>query len=189
MRSKILAACLILASASVGCASWWQAFKTNPVQQTESILNIVDAIRDAADIAFGQIKVRLPEDKRGTYQEKYDHASLALTKAMAAVRSGVAAAAEAQEDDPDFKKGLNEVTDAIANLEAIVHEMKGLLAAPAPVAVALVASDGGVSSALAAAGDGGASPALAAAPVEVQLAAADDMDALIGSYRTRLGAE
>jgi len=171
MNTRILALALALSFATVGCTSWWQDFKTNPVQKTESILSIVTLIKDAATIAFGQVKARLSEPDQDTYQAKWDHASLALTKAIAVVRAGVAAAAEAQEDEPDLKEAYSQVTEAIAQIEGIVHEMKGLLSAPASVAAA-------------APGEG---VATAPEPEPVKLAAADDMDALIGDYRARMG--
>jgi len=165
---RILALALIL-SVSAGCATtsaWWKDFTENPVTQTESILSIASGVQAIAGITFNQILNQIPVERRPDARKRFDHADMALTKAIVVVRDAVTAAAQAKEDKPDFTLVLNNVTDAIAQIKVIVTEVKGLVAAPV---------------AMAAAADAGA-PVAAAAP-EVDTS---DLDDMLGRYEARV---
>lgn len=170
---RILVLALVLSvSVSAGCATtsaWWKDFTENPVTQTESILSIASGVQAVAGITFNQILPRIPVERRPDARKRFDHADMALTKAIVVVRDAVAAAAQAKEDKPDFTVALNNVTESIANIKAIISEVKGLVAAPV---------------AMASAADAGA-PVAAAAP-EVDTS---DLDDMLGRYEARVASE
>jgi len=119
-----------------GCTpTWFQDFKTDPVKQTDIILNSASSIERVAIVVFGQLKPLLPADKQAIFQSKFDGSVVALNKAMGAVRSAVKAAAEAQAQSPDLSTVIADVLAAVNDIKAVIDEVRGLLKTPT-VAVA-----------------------------------------------------
>ena len=136
---KFLAA-ITFCSLMVGCSpTWFQDFKTDPVKQTDIVLNSAASIERVANIVFSQLVPLLPIDKQATFQAKFDGSVVALNKAMDAVRTAVKAAAEAQEENPDLSQVLAGVLSAVRDVKSVVEQVRELLKAP-PMA----ATPGGV---------------------------------------------
>lgn len=132
MRKFLVA--LMFCGLMTGCTpTWFQDFKSDPVQQTEIVLNKAASIQQIAIVVFGQLKPLLPADKQAVFQKKFDGSIVALNKAMDAVRAAVRAAAEAQVEKPDLTKVIADVVAAVEAVKAVIEEVRGLLKTP-PVA-------------------------------------------------------
>jgi hypothetical protein len=132
---KILVA-LTFCGLMTGCSpTWFQDFKTDPVKQTDIVLNSAASIERIANVVFGQLVPMLPADKQAIFQAKFDGSVVALNKAMDAVRSAVKAAANAQVENPDLSKVIADVLAAVNDIKSVVEEVRGLLKTP-PVAAA-----------------------------------------------------
>lgn len=128
----VLSVCGLMA----GCSpTWFQDFKTDPVTQTDNLLNSVASIQQVAIVVFGQLKPFLPANHQPTFQSKFDGSLVALNKAMAAVRSAVRAAAEAKEPNPDLSKVIADVVAAVEGIKGVIDEVRTLVKTP-PVAAA-----------------------------------------------------
>jgi len=119
-----------------GCSpTWFQDFKTDPVKQTDIVLNSAASIERIANVVFSQLVPMLPADKQAIFQAKFDGSVVALNKAMDSVRSAVKAAANAQVENPDLSKVIADVVAAVNDIKSVVEEVRGLLKTP-PVATA-----------------------------------------------------
>jgi hypothetical protein len=152
-----------LAVGLTGCAGWWEAFKKNPAAQTESIIQTVSTILQVATTVFGGIKPHLPADKQDIAQQKFDQAMVAAQHSIETVRAAVHAAAEAQQDNPDFSKLIAEMTKAVEGIQKLVDDFRALA--------------------------GASKPGLVGAGGEYKPVGYDDMVGMIGSYKQRVGAE
>jgi hypothetical protein len=127
---KILVA-LTFCGLMTGCApTWFQDFKSDPVKQTDIVLNSAASIEQVAIVVFGQLKPLLPADKQAVFQQKFDGSIVALNKAMSAVRAAVKAAAEAQVEHPDLTKVIADVVSAVDAVKSVIEEVRGLLKTP-----------------------------------------------------------
>lgn len=120
--------CLLLTSCT---PTWFQDFKSDPVKQTNLLLDSATSIEQVAIVVFNQLKPFLPSDKQAVFQAKFDGSVVALNKAMDAVRAAVKAAAEAQEASPDLTKVIADVVQAVTDIKSVVDEVRDLLKAPA----------------------------------------------------------
>lgn len=119
----------------VGCSpTWFNDFKSDPVKQTDIVLDSAMSIEQIAIVVFGQLKPLLPADKQALYQSKFDGTIIALNSAMEAVRAAVKAAADAQQTNPDLSAVIADVVKAIDQVKAVVDEIRDLLKAPPPAA-------------------------------------------------------
>lgn len=117
-----------------GCSpSWFKDFQSDPVKQTDVVLDSAASIEQVAIVVFNQFKPLLPADKQAVFQSKFDGSIVALNTAMDAVRAAVKAAAEAQVANPDLTKVIADVVTAIDSVKSVVEEVRGLLKTP-PVA-------------------------------------------------------
>lgn len=115
----------------IGCSpTWFQDFKDDPTQQTDTVLDSVASIEQVSIVTFGQIKPFLPANKQDEYQRKFDGSIVALNKAMNAVRAAVRAAAEAKNEHPDFTIVIAEVMTAVNEVRGIITEVHDLAKAP-----------------------------------------------------------
>jgi len=132
MRVLLLAAVLVLSSATACTPTWFQDFKDNPVNSTESVLNTAQGALDVAQIAFNQLKVFLAPEQQEAAQGKFDQAVVTATLAMQAVRDAVAAAAEASEPSPNLFTVIQSVGQAISDVQAVIASIRDLASAPKP---------------------------------------------------------
>jgi hypothetical protein len=118
-----------------GCSpTWFQDFKSDPVKQTDAVLDTATSIEQVAIVVFNQLKPLLPADKQAEFQGKFDGSIVALNKSMDAVRSAVKAAAEAQVANPDLTQVIADVVTAINNVKSVVDDIRTLLKTPPPAA-------------------------------------------------------
>jgi hypothetical protein len=117
-----------------GCGSaWWQNFKTDPVAQTNSIIQSTQVVQALADVVFQQVKSNIPADKQVLIQQKYDSAVVIVEKSLTAVRDLIQTAADAKQDKPDLTKVLADLKAAVEGVQAVINEARSLIAHPAPV--------------------------------------------------------
>lgn len=156
VASVLAAASLTVAVAALpGCNSaWWQSFKNDPVQQIRSFQETAQIAVNSAQLAWSVVQPTLPPATAAEINEKFVTAVATFNHAMAALNSGLDAAAEAQQDKPDFKKLLADVTAAVSQIIDIVELYSGQpstskvaasapsdAGAPAPEAVAKAGLD------------------------------------------------
>jgi hypothetical protein len=119
-----------------GCSpTWFQDFKSDPVKQTDTVLNSAASIEQVAIVVFNQLKPMLPADKQAEFQSKFDGSIVALNKAMDAVRAAVKTAADAQVEHPDMTKVIADVVAAVDTVKSVIEDVHTLLKTP-PVAAA-----------------------------------------------------
>jgi hypothetical protein len=159
MRKTIIAAAIAVAlplagGSLVACNStWWQNFQSDPVQQVQTFEQSAQVVLSDAQVAWTLVQPFLPAANAAQINQQFQNAVAAVNHALVALNDGVQAAVEAQQSNPNFSALMSAVTDAIAQVLAIVHEYTQ--PTPAPVA------DGGAP-APAPATDGGAAPAAGA---------------------------
>lgn len=157
---SILLASLMMVFAVSGCGSaWWQNFKSDPVAQTNSVIQSTQIVLALADVVFQQVKVNIPADKQALAQQKYDSAVIIATKALTAVRDFIVTAADAKQDNPDLTKVLADLKAAVEGVQAVINEVRGLVSVPVAVP-----PPAGVAGAPAVAGVAGAPAVAVAAP-------------------------
>lgn len=140
MRKKlsIFLASLMMVFAVAGCGSaWWQNFKSDPVAQTNSIIQSTQIVLALADVVFQQVKVNLPADKQVLAQQKYDNAVVIATKSLTSVRDFLQTAADAKQDKPDMTKVIADLKAAVEGVQAVINEVRSMVSTPIPVAVAV----------------------------------------------------
>jgi hypothetical protein len=123
---------LLLVSLIVaGCSpTWFKDFKSDPVTQTNFVLDSATSIEQVAIVVFNQLKPLLPATKQPEFQAKFDGSIVALNKAMEAVRTAVKAAADAQQEHPDMSGVIAEVVKAVQQVKDVVTEVRDLLKSP-----------------------------------------------------------
>jgi hypothetical protein len=132
MKKALLVVALLLGT--TGCASsWFQDFKSDPVKQTNLVLDSASSIEQVAIVTFNQFKILLPADKQAVFQAKFDGSIVALNKTMDAVRTAVKAAAEAQDPHPDLSKVIADVITAVDQVKGVIDEVRVLLKTPQPL--------------------------------------------------------
>jgi hypothetical protein len=137
MKKKLALLALVLTTmlTAVGCSSaWWQNFKSDPVAQIQLFENTEQTALSDADVIWQSIRMYLPPDIQAKAQLRYDQAVFAVNKAMALLNDGVQVAIQAQTANPDFSKLIQAVSDAVAQVVAIINEFKN---APPPPQLAL----------------------------------------------------
>ena len=143
MKLKSLVLALVLAATPVavaGCNSaWWQNIQNNPVAAVDAFEKDVNIGLSIAAISWNSIKVYLPADQAVKAQLRYDQAVFAVNKSLALLNDGVQAAVDAKNPNPDFTKLIADVSDALAQVIAIIDEFKASAPTPAPSALALPA--------------------------------------------------
>lgn len=124
-----------------GCDSaWWQNFKSDPVAQTNSVIQSTQIVLALADVVFQQVKVNIPADKQALAQQKYDNAVVIATKALTAVRDFIVTAADAKQDNPDMTKVLADLKAAVGGVQAVINEIRSMVSVPVAVPPPAVAA-------------------------------------------------
>ena len=131
---SILFASLMMVFTVSGCGSaWWQNFKSDPVAQTNSVIQSTQIVLALADVVFQQVKVNIPAAKQELAQQKYDSAVVVATKALTAVRDFIQTAADAKQDKPDLTKVIADLKAAVEGVQAVINEVRGLVSVPVVV--------------------------------------------------------
>lgn len=114
--------------AAIGCSgcnsAWWQNFKNDPTAQVQLFETSVQTALSDADVVWQSVKMYLPADLRVKAQGRYDQAVFAVNRALQLLNDGVQAAVEAQQASPDFSKLIQAVSDAVAQVVALINELK-----------------------------------------------------------------
>ena len=114
-----------------GCSStWWQNFQQNPVEQVQTFEAAVEVGLNAAELAWPAILPALPASSQAQAQLQFTNAVSAVNHALQALNDGVNAAVAAQQANPNFTALMQAVSDAVAQVVAIVD----LYTQSAPVA-------------------------------------------------------
>ena len=113
---------------AVGCSgcnsAWWQNFKNDPTAQVQLFENSVQTALSDADVVWQSIKMYLPPDLKAKAQLRYDQAVFAVNRAVQLLNDGVQVAVDAQQSNPDFSKLIQAVSDAVAQVVALINEFK-----------------------------------------------------------------
>jgi hypothetical protein len=133
MKKLLLILMLISTLGVTGCAaltSWWNNFKQDPVAQVQVFEQGVSVAISDATIAFQVIKNYLPANVQVQAQTDFDNAVVSVNHAMSALNDAVQAAVAAGTASPDFTALITDVTNAVAQVIAIVDQYTS--APPAP---------------------------------------------------------
>jgi len=140
MKNRFAMLLLVLTTAltAVGCSgcnsAWWQNFKNDPVAQIQLFEQTEQTALNDADVVWQSVKMYLPADVQIKAQLRYDQAVFAVNKATALLNDAVQVAVQAQTANPDFSKLIQAVSDAVAQVVALINEFKN-----APPAMTLAA--------------------------------------------------
>ena len=135
-RLIVLAFLAFTSLSLTACGSWWSNFKSDPVAQVQTFQQSVQVALNIAQGVWNTLKPLLKPELQAAAQAKYDAGVLVVNKALYALNDAVNVAVETQQAHPDFLKLMADVSDAVAQVIAIVDEFKTMQ-------VAQVAGDGG----------------------------------------------
>lgn len=138
MRKQLIIflASLMMIFTVAGCGSaWWQNFKSDPVAQTNSVIQSTQIVLALSDVVFQQVKFNIPANKQAIAQQKYDSAVIIATKALTSVRDFLQTAADAKQDKPDMTKVIADLKAAVEGVQAVINEVRSMVSAPVMVAI------------------------------------------------------
>lgn len=132
MRRIAVAAALMLSvpalGATVACSSTWlQNFQNNPVEQIQVFESGVHTALASAQVAWSFVQPFLPAASAAAITQQYENAVFAVTHALTVLDDGVTAALAAQQTNPDFTALTAAVTNAVAQVIAIIDQYKGVV--------------------------------------------------------------
>jgi hypothetical protein len=143
MRKSTVIALTLMASvplmgATQACtSSWWANFSSNPAAVATAFEQGVQVVLNDAQLAWNSIQPFLPAGTAATINAQFNNAVFAVNHALTALNDAIAVAVAAQNSNPNFTAIMATVTDAVAQVIAIIDQYTA--SSPAPVAVA----DGG----------------------------------------------
>lgn len=119
----VIAASLVTGAAVLpGCSSWLQNFKNNPVEQVQMFETAIQTAVTAAEVAWPAIEALLPANVRVQAQTQYTNALAAVTHTEQLLNDAVNVAVDAQQSSPNFTALMQAVSDAVAQVVAIVDQ-------------------------------------------------------------------
>jgi hypothetical protein len=119
--------------ADTGCNSaWWQNFKNDPVQQVQTFEAAISVATNAAQLAWPAILQAISAASQAQAQQQFTNALAAVNHAEQVLNDAVNAAVAAQQPNPDFTALMQAVSDAVAQVVAIVDLYSGQAPSPAP---------------------------------------------------------
>ena len=127
MRKIVFALSLMVATpvlgTTAGCNSaWWQSWSSNPVAIVQSFEQGVAIVLNAAQIAWAAIQPNLPPANAAAITQQYNNAVFAANHAIVVLNDAVTAAMAAQTPSPDFAMVMTAVTNAVAQVLAVVDQ-------------------------------------------------------------------
>ena len=142
---KFTAVALIVPVLSLtSCSTWWSNFQKDPVAQTETLIQSVNAILSVAAVTFASVKAALPADKQAVAQAKFDEAVLTVNKTIDTLNAALRAAADLKQSKPDFSKVVADLMAAVQGLQGVVDEFKILMqSSPVPAGSQVAAAPSG----------------------------------------------
>ncbi len=129
----LVAALGLGAAALPGCNSaWWQNITSNPVEAVQEFEAGINVAVSAAQLAWPAILQAIPAANQAQAQQQFTNALSSVNHAMQLLNDGVNAAVAAQTSNPNFTALMQAVSDAVAQVVAIVDTYTGTQPAPAP---------------------------------------------------------
>ncbi len=109
-----------------GCGSaWWQNITSNPIEAVQEFEAGINVAVSAAQLAWPAILPAISAGSQAQAQLQFSNALAAVNHAMQALNDGVNAAAAAEQSNPNFTALMQAVSDAVAQVVAIVDEYSG----------------------------------------------------------------
>jgi hypothetical protein len=113
----------VVGAAVVGCnPQWWQNFVNDPAAQIQAFEQGVQIALNDAQVAWTVIQPYLPAASLAQITTQYQNAVFAVNHALTVLNDAVNAAIAAQQPTPDFTALMAAVTDAIAQVLAIIQQ-------------------------------------------------------------------
>src|SRR5271168_4737949 len=127
MRKTLLALALLtsvpLMGATAACGSaWWQSFQSNPEAQVQAFESGVQIVLSNAQLAWGIAQPFPPTATAAAIQTQFTKAIFDVNHALSVLNDAVQVAVNAQNANPNFTTLMAAVTDAVANVIAIVDQ-------------------------------------------------------------------
>jgi hypothetical protein len=131
----VLAFAAAVAGGVIGCSgaatqAWFSDFQKNPVAKAQAFEQTVQTALNIADTVWNSVKMFLPSDIVMKAQPKYTKAVLVVNKSLVALTDAVQTAADAKTPNPDMSKLMQDASDALASVTAVIDEFKDT---PAPL--------------------------------------------------------
>ena len=117
-------------------SAWWQNFTNNPVAEVQAFEQSVQVVLNIAEASWATIEPFLPANVQAQAQAAYSAAVVVVNKAIVALNDAVQAAIAAQGPAPDFTAVMQAVSDAIAQVVAIINQFKTQVPPTGPAHVA-----------------------------------------------------
>lgn len=122
-----------------GCATlttWWDNFKSNPIEQVQTFeAGVAIAVSDAT-VAFQVVKNYLPANVQVQAQNDFNSALVTINNAESALNNVVQAAVDAGQTNVNFTALITAVNNAIQAIVAIVNQYTTAPPAPASATAA-----------------------------------------------------
>jgi hypothetical protein len=131
MRQYIIAAVVatgvaVVGSSLSGCTSWWKQFESNPVAEVQSFEQGVQIVLNDAQLAWTIVQPYLPPATAAAINAQFVKAVADVNHALSVLNDAVQVAVAAQTSNPDFSTMMAAVTDAIAQVLAIIDQYTNL---------------------------------------------------------------
>lgn len=127
-----------LGAALVGCNSqWWQNVINDPSAAVTAFEQGVQVALNDAAVAWAVVQPFLPPVSAAQITQQYHNAVFAVNHALVVLNDAVDAAIAAHQTTPDFSVLMAAVTDAVAQVLAIIQQYSSNSSSTAP-------TDGGV---------------------------------------------
>jgi hypothetical protein len=113
---------LCAVAATTDCASWWKQFESNPVAQVQAFEQGAQVVLNDVQIAWVIIQPLIPASALPAVTQQYEKALFDVNHALQALNDAVTAAEAAQQPNPNFTAFMTAVTNAIAEVLAIIDQ-------------------------------------------------------------------
>jgi hypothetical protein len=119
VRTLAFATILAVSTVSLGCASWLQQFKENPVVTAQNFINDTTAVVNRLTDTFNGIVPFLSPDKQVTARKTWADAIFTLNNSEQVLLSSIQAWMDGKSGN--IAGSIADVVSAVASISAIVH--------------------------------------------------------------------
>ena len=128
MKKKFAVVAIVLMSIGlVGCASWIQQFKNNPVQMSEEIISAIETVVQIATGLFGQIEPQLPVAQQEPAKIKFGQAVVVVENLKATLQQLVNTAIATNTTPPDLTGVIAQADTALQDIQTLVASFQTVL--------------------------------------------------------------
>jgi hypothetical protein len=128
MKKTIIAIAIGLSMAGLGCAAnWYQQFESNAPAIIASFESVEQTVLNDIAVAWSAINIITPLPASAVTQ--YNNAVVAVNDAVSALNSALEAAALSQQPISNLSALMADVTNAVAQVLAIINEYGGNVSA------------------------------------------------------------